>query len=606
MDERKVHIDEFFARQMENKAETPPTEVWHALDKRLDASAGRKKRFPVWWFWAIGGLILLSATGIIANYSAKDSSKEVQSTSPTESRVTKQPAETTSTEERDNTTMPSNEEVIANNVPSTQSRANSNTSNNSNNQSHETKQIKNVTAQKQKDILNQATQNPMQTVTTSAATSNSSQKLTKELPKVTHSKDDVAMLHPKPAYTNTYGSSVVQQPSLNSVTIPTINTKLPKGEEARLDMLNAANAQKQLYGIPVSEPVASLQPMPQIAYESTLTKQLSATIIKNKDNDVLYDESNATQTQKINIPIDTPDKDSLNNTAEIKEPKVRKKISLPIELGVKAGYAAGFDREWRANKVAFAPYINYKLPKGFSLIFQPTYHTGNANIGTFANGEQNYYNITGSSFDSTGRVVRGVIDSTVVTANPPDTVYRTYTYRQTYDSIHTSYSVTQRAMWDVELPLMLKYDINNNFSVMVGASATYSSVLQTEVKEETYSLTNEYVEDIEPETFFVTYQGQQPPEGPPRKGYDDIFNYTGESFTNYNPRQSTNSKSFMRYGFMIGASYNFNERWMIDIMMHKTGVNTNAVPDKELQRLYTQPYLRIMVGYKFFKTKSAK
>jgi hypothetical protein len=49
---------------------------------------------------------------------------------------------------------------------------------------------------------------------------------------------------------------------------------------------------------------------------------------------------------------------------------------------------------------------------------------------------------------------------------------------------------------------------------------------------------------------------------------------------------------------MVGASATFKERWIVELMLHKTGVDANAVPEKQLQKIYTQPYLRLMVGYK--------
>src|SRR5690606_31695732 len=73
MDERRVNIDEFFRRKLDNQSETPPPAIWAALEQRLDnvPPAGRKKPFPVWWFWTIIAVVFISATGIIAGYMTK-------------------------------------------------------------------------------------------------------------------------------------------------------------------------------------------------------------------------------------------------------------------------------------------------------------------------------------------------------------------------------------------------------------------------------------------------------------------------------------------------------------------------------------------------------
>lgn len=606
MDKRKVHIDEFFARQMDDKAQAPPPAVWEALDKRLDASAGRKKPFPVWWFLTIGGLILISATAIIANYTINSSQPAIVAGKQTIVADDKPVASTNVVAPTAETIIPPTDNKSIAKVMSTPGVDDNSKANNSQphiNSSIQEQQI--ITHKKQ--TIGKVPQGNLQQLSNQSSVSTVS-KSTAKLPLLPRGKDDFAKLNSNDLVINTNPKTNNMTPA---TTVPIVAPMQPETIDADLPLLETKkNSKQQLFGLPVEELVASLQPMPMTkVYQKSKAMNIPTPADDDNSNELqpLLASTDDVQKQPETSSLsDAPDKEKTDDLTVDETPKQKKKISLPLELGVKAGYAMGFDRNWRANKVAFAPYVSYKLPAGFSLILQPTYHAGNASTGQFENGNQNYYQITGTTFDSTGRVVRGAIDSTVVTANPPDTVFRTYTYKQTYDSVHTSYNVSQKRLWDIELPLMIKYNISSKFAVFVGASATYSSVLQTELKEERFSLSKEVVENINPETFYVTYQGQQPPVGPTRKGFDEVFVNTGTPFSNYNPRQATTTKNFMRYGFMLGASYNFNDHWLIDVMMHKTGVDVNAVPDKELQKLYSQPYLRVMVGYKLFKTKALK
>lgn len=625
MSERKVNIDELFRRQMGDHAETPPGEVWEQLEKRLDGTPPTgKKPFGVWWFWAISGLLLISATAIIAGYQKPDREviadnhpnnntpaiTNVKDDHPTTAQTHKsesnKPAPLTNIQSPGKT---NNSETIAANteehvlvqkakvrneesLPATQSRGI---------KSIETKQKQNiatnsvslpqVVAGRQDELTPVAPRQTYEQVsddnTADFATATSVQ-----LPAV-RTVDEVPQMSPSGIKNNI---PVV-------AAVPVINDKVLPGIAVNSnDVVAAGNALQpngeQLYGLPSDNLLAAGG-----TYNGPMTTGL--------DNEKYESKADPEPSARPNTST-SPDtakkkrKKLLEDTTSIlkdSEPlKVsRKKVPLPIEFGVKAGYAMGFNSEWRANKFAVAPYIEYRLPANLSVVLQPTYHTGNATVGDFTNGERSYYDVKSNSFDSSGRIARGVIDSTVVTANPPDTVYRTYTYTQQYDSVHVSYGVSQTNLWDIEIPLMLKYKLNNKFSVFAGGSVTYSSVLQTKEEVSRYSMVNEYVENIDPETFYVTVQGQQPPSGPARKSYDELFRHSGDPINDYTPRTVTESNNFFRYGFMIGGSYTFKERLMIELMLHKTGVDANAVPDKDLQRLYSQPYLRLMIGYKIFK-----
>lgn len=590
MDERKTHIDEFFRRQMGNHTETPPPAIWDALEKRLDTPPGRKKPFPVWWFYTIAGLILISATAILAGYlnnnpviiaqhqpaphvsetaQADEHPVAAQNTVPAGEVQQQIPQQHTVTLQQ-----PSTEPGNDNNVDA----------------------IAVQSPQRPAEQLAPARQNNIQTINNDITGKLHSDLNKVRLPEPAKQKDQIPVMTPKLPADNIAATALPATKQI--VQLPVVPVAGLREDEELSKLTTAITGTNN---IPAAELLASVNPMSTaftIAQREMQNIPGPETLLQEETLPVQHSSRQTDTSKKKRGP--------LTDTTSILEQTVypvisKKKVPLPVEIGFKAGYSKGFGNTWTADKIAIAPYIEYRLPSNFSVILQPTYHTGKAKTGAFANGAQNYHQLTDSAIYSTMRVARGKVDSSILTPNPPDTVFRTYTYLQTYDSIHVSYGVTQTQLWDIELPVMVKYKINKNFSAFAGGSVTYSSVLQTKEEVTRYAKRHEFVDNIDPVTYFVTTQGQPPPEGPAQKSYSNLFSYNTNTFDKYQPRQVAASNNFFRYGFMIGASATFKERWMIDVMLHKTGVDANAVPDKELQKIYTRPYLRVMVGYKLLK-----
>lgn len=584
MNERTVHIDEFFRRQMEGHTEMPPPAVWDALEKRLDEKPGRKRPFPIWWFWTIAGLILVSSAVIIAGYlKSPELPPTRHATNTTLKNNTTITAKTNhqsnnnynntitkrTTNETSNTVATSNADHVRNSAPQQHLRGNQH------------KQTTNANLQpRNKQTVTHAT--PGNTETTTAAAGN-------YLPAAQRLRDKLMFLPAIP-----FGFELpVHIPMLQAPT----GVPLPATQEN--------DAYSSLAALPVSaiEQQEIQAPMPEIA---------SGMVVGNKSLPGINNEDSDGAPSEISIaappPQDTSKKKTATDTSKsILEQTVyavdnSRKKPLPFAAGIKLGFTRGFDPVWNADKWVIAPYVEYGLSSNFSVMFQPAFLIGKAKVGTLPNSDQVFYEILNTTFDSIAYVSRGKIDSSVITPNPPDTVFRTYRYGQVYDSIHVGYKVTNTQQWDVELPVMVKYKLNKTFAFIAGASATYSSVLRTKEEVTRYQgLMHQYEDVHTPQTFYVTTQGQEPPPGPPRKDVNTIFPYNTSPFSNYQPRQITETNNFWRYGFMLGASATIKERLMVELMLHKSGVDVNSVPDKQLQKIYTQPYLRLMVGYKLTK-----
>ncbi len=592
MDERKKHIDEFFREQMSDGTETPPSSVWNSLEQRLDAAAPApvKRPFPFWWFWVIGGLVVLSATAIIAG---QINSADRQQIAAVSEKPTSSPQIVT------NNAIP--EDIEENTAP--------------------------VTASTQENVPQSASNNDSPTPTSSEVSlpsSNSERVSQKQLPKIKkkspeyiageHNAQETrtpSVIQPQLRESSSEGAllamqsphtiaSRTEQSAIeNRVVVPQLEVKLPSPDMSVRQPVTIEKMQQDepLYAA-AKTPVLNTFEEEQDAYvaqssvqvqvlEDTTKKKKKIKVVK--DDDGLYDA----------------DTSILNDVVEEVVTNVRRNIQIPFEAGIKLGFSKGFNNGWRADRFVLAPYLSYNLPMNLSLSIQPAYAYGSVNSSALDNSDRSYYEITGNTFDSSSRIVRGRIDSSVVSPNPPDTAFYTYTYGQTYDSVHVSYATNQKTLWEVELPLILKYKINKTFSVFAGGMATYSSVLQIQENVDRYSgLTKSYIQQADPQTFYVTAPNQPPPSGPARLNPDDLFSYTNsDPFDEYeaSPAFNTSRKTFIRYGYMIGVSATLQERWMIDLMMHQSGVDGAAVPDKRVQKLYTQPYFRLMIGYKLFK-----
>lgn len=631
MDERKVNIDKLFRSGMEDKAETPPSAVWDKLEQRLDAAAPPRRPFPVWWFWTIAGLILISATVIIAGLPGDkavvaDNKQVAVPGMPGGQNNMPAPANADTPHTSNGELSAEENNTITNNIKPTDDlplKENKTTERHHNPAQKPQAMNPGTMAMNNVQQVNSATQGTNKTYQPVAVPA--TPPFASGLPMLSSTVPQQYSTNDKPGKPSAAKVTVPYVPSPVTADVPQMDTRsvaaiatpVPSPasmQPAVVPVVSTIDATR--LERPVLEPLkpsenrvpamnvdmllASVSPYPVVpapvkTFESKPITESSDNIVPLQPVSDIVPDGDTTKKKK---STDTTDVQLVIG----EDQKVKKdRKPMPIEAGIKGGYSMGFNSSFRANKFAIAPYIELGLSSRLSLTFQPTYHTGGATIGKFDNGEQSYYEIKNSSFDSTERVVRGVVDSTVVTANPPDTVYRTYNYKQEYDSVYVSYGVSQKQLWDIEMPLILKYKIDDRFAVLAGGSVTYSSVLQVQEDVQRYNMVNEYSEVLDPQTFYVTQQGQQPPSAPPPKALSDLFSYTGEPYDNFTPRSITNSKNFFRYGFMVGASATFRERLMIELMLHKTGVDVNSVPDKQLQKLYSQPYLRIMVGYKIFK-----
>ncbi len=598
MSERNKHIDELFRQSMEGHQEAPPPHVWDAIEERLDANPGVKSPVRIWWFWSLIGVILVSTTAMVANYKTAMPGNAITTI-----------ADVSVIEESGNTLLDvkdMEENVIADQYKAEnkaaiieektqkteQNRTNTKSVQLTRNESINEEKVKENIQSRPKESLRQIKNTTTHTIVHNITGPSG----IKSVPaaKLARYKEEPVYMGTKQVSTKSVAITSAEKYEVRVPEIAADETKLYTGSI------------KQINTDVIETPKFSLAlPGNLLASNSDVISDESPPNVNGASQKDILPQSrpayhDTTKKKKNKQKADTLSKEEmLDGSSEPLVDKARR--PLPVEFGVKAGYSMGFNNTWRANKVVFAPYAAYNFSDKVSLVIQPAFQTGKPTTGDLSNANSSYYEVTNNSFDSSTRLVRGVVDSSILTPNPPDTVYRTYSYTQQYDSVHVFYGVSQQQLWDIEIPLLVKYKVHKNISVLAGVSATYSSVLQTREEVSRYSMTNTYTENLAPETFFVTAPNQPLPPAPAPKNHEDIFSQSGVPYSDFKPRTITNAKNFFRYGYMLGVSATFKEKWMIDLMWHQTGVDKNQVKDKNLQKIYTQPYIRLTVGYKLFK-----
>ena len=592
MSERNKHIDKLFRQAMENHTEEPPAHVWDNIENRLNNPAA-KAPVRIWWFWAVLGIMLVSTTAIVASYNTGKEKVMSATTNNVEQAEQLASAVQQPKDNRHNPNYTANQDVVNNAQKLNHKQQENKTT------SIISTPAKNTQSNKQSLKQIQSRVKPLsQTVTTSIA-KQKVEAVVNTPPKI---KKEPYYLAAKKAKQNK------------------IEVKAGVVEKARLPEMIATEKISTQGITPISSVALASPVVSSVSSGNLLASNEKMLLPKNQKptakNPALYnseyeDESqvmheanyhDTTKKKRKKKVADTSQKNEDNILNQSSEPEsIKLRRPLPVEFGIKAGYSMGTNSTWAANKFLIAPYAEYRVSDKFSIVFQPAYQTGNPKTGSLANENTSYYEVTNQSLDSTFRLARGYVDSSIITPNPPDTIFRSYTYTQQYDSVHVQYGVVNKQLWDIEMPLLMKYKVHKNISILAGVSATYSSVLQTKEEVNRYNMSKSVTDNLAPETFFVTAPNQPLPAAPAPKAYENVFANTGTPLSSFQPRTITTAKNFFRYGYMLGVSATYKERLMFDLLWHQTGVDATQVPDKDLQKIYKQPYIRVTIGYKLSK-----
>jgi hypothetical protein len=213
-----------------------------------------------------------------------------------------------------------------------------------------------------------------------------------------------------------------------------------------------------------------------------------------------------------------------------------------------------------------------------SILFQPSIKFSNAKGRDLSPGAS-YYEVVDSSCD--------VIKRMVLVQPTGDTMWRyDYWLAETYRVVGKQYKSGGRYL-EMEMPIMFKYMITNKLSVYGGGNITYSKYIA--IKENnTYGASVTLVDSTrfslnQPTTFNIAAT-LQPPGTP-------LSSYNG-------PLYPSQPGGTFRLGYMLGFSYEFQKRWMADVLIQQAKVRSNVQGGVNVNSALSAPYFRFTIGYR--------
>ncbi|MCF8449886.1 MAG: hypothetical protein K9G49_08460 [Taibaiella sp.] len=255
------------------------------------------------------------------------------------------------------------------------------------------------------------------------------------------------------------------------------------------------------------------------------------------------------------------------------------------EAGVKGGYERGFTNA-DAQKYVIAPYVAFKVSKKVALMIQSGVKYVNSPVRAIG-GAQSFYqqNADGKVTDN------GTYTSTKVEGSSLQTYYNTnYRYTQSHDSI-VKYNRVGGSYMEYELPVLLRYEIGKKVSVYGGVNMIYSQVKG--ISEHTYTKSG-IVKTID-----TVITAKTMPTAP---AVGDIITYTGTPFSDYNgPLYPATRENQIRLGAMLGFSYKYSDRWLLDALLQKNPAPQDVRGGYNINTPLSSTYFRLSVGYKLTK-----
>lgn len=369
---------------------------------------------------------------------------------------------------------------------------------------------------------------------------------------------------------------------------PTNNNNTNEGANTTNKTVRKNSKKKKSETVATTTPVVvqAPTPTPQATNEPIVTNTASSK--HNKKNkkektiintpEVVANAANNVNTTDNVTPNDkTENKTTINTATMASGPtaaeKLLKKMNLPFDLSAKVGVEKGTGI-YTGNKGILSISGELTLSKKMSLLFEPglvlTVLNRTIDYGTnpYISNQHNYY------------------DSTIQVILNPDT-FSNYTIYNRYDSLLIVRKSTRPTNVGLEIPVMLKYQLSKSFSLIGGVNISISKLFT--------------ISETVPATY-VNLVDSTPIGLQKAKDFAPIFrNYNPQHTSEaYAPLQQADGNP-IRLGYILGLGYQLNEKMNLELMMTQTITDQSYIHDVNIQRLYTQPYFRLSIGYKFYK-----
>lgn len=608
MRDNEQHIDDLFRDMLKNYKEQPRPEAWEGVKARMADSGNRKpKPFPLRWWWIIGGLLLI--TGLLLLGRGSLSTNQEMSKSEYAGTLPANTAGPVKLQDKGKNRI--NEDI--------------------NTQRGEHNESDNVAKQPYSIGIAESEHPDVNTADKDADYATDRAVLTAPVQKTGPGKKKTSSMQPDnyPQHNKQQGATTGDK---------TRNPFLP-GQESTQSILYAGkqdgyipkqrNKEQPINFLKTRKKTLAAVPLTDIAREELVAVLLQGIALTHTAEDITLTtntteaefatrggktssttedvtaheeqipENRIAQSSDNNKPLGNTEKANsktatdTNTSNSDKGPDLRNFKNgwfSNFSAGAKMGYQSSFNSSNDAARYLFAGFLQYNFSGRISVAMQPAYLAGNAKVTINGNG-RSYYNITGSSLDSS------VFTEMSNNIRDPDTIYRTYFYTESYDSVYVSTNLQDKKLWDIEIPVVFKYRLLNGVYLQAGGVGSYSKLINaTETRSDYKGLQNTYTEELEPQLHELN---QPVPEAPSPKSTKELFSYNGEPLGNYQPQQIGHVKSFFRWGYTAGIGIEIKKRLLLDATMIHMPAAHPSVIDMNIRQLYTRPYYRFTIGYKF-------
>ncbi len=303
---------------------------------------------------------------------------------------------------------------------------------------------------------------------------------------------------------------------------------------------------------------------------------------KNDENDAEKNKVNEAPIASAKPAPSKPKVDAIVN----KKTKQHSKPEYRWEAGVKAGYETGFNND-AARKGVISPYLQYNISSRWAVMLQPSVKSAALNSRRIG-APQTYHKINDSKVT--------LVDSLPVYLGEDlgNVAFwkRNYAYSESYDSIIKKSSIGGTYA-EFELPVLLKYYINKKTAVYGGVNIIYSKLISVKENTQTYAHI--------PRTTTKSIAGPTVNTSAP-PSIDSVFTYTSSPISNYTgPQYSATNSSEVRLGYMLGLTYEYNKRWLVDALIQQSPANANVQAGYNVNTALAAPYMRVTLGYKLVK-----
>ena len=392
--------------------------------------------------------------------------------------------------------------------------------------------------------------------------------------KTKHNKPDLHQRVPRsissvenPVISSSQPVSPTQQATADTLSTPVIANTTPMQPDTAVELLPFAG-----------EPYPEESRKYDLETYQTLEPKAGKTIILSKPADTI-----AIEKPVADLPHAETDSEKAIVRPEVElEDKPTRVEKLKFTAGIKTGYEFGTKR-LRANSIVISPYLQYFFNSKWGIMTQPALKYSFTPDAVLL---QETYN---KPIDSS---ITGLLPIIPSGNNPGTSTGNKIVYQKTYDSISIKHFLTNTRHWNVDLPLMLVYRMNKKLELYGGLNMQITRVARIGKQQQTVArITKTDTLEMDPNAS----ESDTP-------ALSSVIPNTGIAYSNYQGSAFNNPLiNPFKLGVTFGASYLLNKRLRFDILYRQTLSRLNYIPNPQVREIYSQPYLRLTLGYKLTK-----